>query len=211
MIGRKTHLLYSTHFLPRDTALRVRTFLKNRALDPATIIAVFAIGELPSLRCQLQHCLLRAIHRRENACKLFCSSRQILRFLANNILSSSTPFSQSMNSNSTDHDSIPLDYTAVMGRITRSQPTITFAELMLHIFPPGVDRPYILKLPRGVLGRMVSFVDTNDLTALRLTCKKLEKAVMSKFVDHFIKCRRHVLSLYSLLTLAHVVTHPVFG
>lgn len=58
---------------------------------------------------------------------------------------------------------------------------------------------------------MVSLLDRKDIIALRLTCKKLEKAAANSFASHFIKCRRHVLSTHSLKTLAEIAAHPYFG
>lgn len=59
--------------------------------------------------------------------------------------------------------------------------------------------------------RIVSFLDPKDCIALRLTCKKLENAATSSFAKHFIRCRRHVLSTYSLKTLVDIAAHPNFG
>ncbi|KAH0369853.1 hypothetical protein KCU65_g2953, partial [Aureobasidium melanogenum] len=105
----------------------------------------------------------------------------------------------------------PFDIDAFMRSFRRANPNITFAELMQHLFPPKRGHPYILDLPLDILELVIHFMDTNDITALRSTCKKLEKAAMSKFVDQFIKCRRHILNLYSLVSLAGVVRHPIFG
>ncbi|KAG9517156.1 hypothetical protein KCV07_g6370, partial [Aureobasidium melanogenum] len=76
---------------------------------------------------------------------------------------------------------------------------------------PSFVHTDILDLPLEILERVVSFVDARDLIALRSTCKKLEKAATSSFAHQFIKCRRHVLSIYSLKTLVDIAAHPYFG
>ncbi|KAH0342294.1 hypothetical protein KCU83_g9299, partial [Aureobasidium melanogenum] len=102
---------------------------------------------------------------------------------------------------------------------------ITFAELMqreyflqhghpsTHIQRRSDPRRKVnvLDFPLEILERMISFVDANDLVALRLTCKKLEKAAMTNFIDHFFKCRRHVVSAYSLEALLQITSHPYLG
>ncbi|KAG9563847.1 hypothetical protein KCU71_g6454, partial [Aureobasidium melanogenum] len=76
---------------------------------------------------------------------------------------------------------------------------------------PSFVHTDILDLPFEVLERVVSFVDARDLIALRSTCKKLEKAATSSFANQFMKCRRHVLSVYSLKALVDIAAHPYFG
>ncbi|KAG9745730.1 hypothetical protein KCU73_g7803, partial [Aureobasidium melanogenum] len=76
---------------------------------------------------------------------------------------------------------------------------------------PSFVHTDILDLPLEVLERVVSFVDARDLIALRSTCRKLEKAATSSFARQFMKCRRHVLSVYSLKTLVDIAAHPYFG
>ncbi|KAH0143446.1 hypothetical protein KCU67_g13555, partial [Aureobasidium melanogenum] len=76
---------------------------------------------------------------------------------------------------------------------------------------PSFVHTDILDLPFEVLERVVSFLDARDLIALRSTCKKLEKAATSSFANQFMKCRRHVLSVYSLKTLVDIAAHPYFG
>ncbi|KAH0274152.1 hypothetical protein KCU91_g5476, partial [Aureobasidium melanogenum] len=58
---------------------------------------------------------------------------------------------------------------------------------------PSFVHTDILDLPLEVLERVILFVDPKDLIALRLTCKKLGKAVTSKF------------------TLVDIAAHPYFG
>jgi len=69
----------------------------------------------------------------------------------------------------------------------------------------------MLDLAVEVLERVDSLVGPQEVIALRSTCKKLEEAATNSFIDHFVRCRRHAITVQSLKALIEVTAHPCFG
>ena len=69
----------------------------------------------------------------------------------------------------------------------------------------------MLDLAVEVLEQVVSLVGPQEVIALRSMCKKLEEAATNSFIDHFVRCRRHAITVRSLKALIEVTAHPYFG
>ncbi|KEQ67684.1 uncharacterized protein M437DRAFT_80326 [Aureobasidium melanogenum CBS 110374] len=108
-----------------------------------------------------------------------------------------------------DTEALPSDLVAAVIRLSR----IPRARRALYeLIDTYLQPPHgMLDLPLEILEHVVTFVGPEGLIALRTTCKKLEEATRSRFIDRFIECRRHVLSIYSLKALIDIAAHPHFG
>jgi hypothetical protein len=80
-----------------------------------------------------------------------------------------------------------------------------------HLADTRQHKAAMLGLPVEVLERVVSFSDPREVITLRSTCKILEKAAINSFIDHFVKCRRHAVTIHSLKTLIEITSHPYFA
>jgi hypothetical protein len=80
-----------------------------------------------------------------------------------------------------------------------------------HLADIHQHKASMLSLPVEVLERVVSFSDPKEVKTLRSTCRKLEEAAINSFIDHFVKCRRHAITIHSLKTLVEITIHPYFA
>ena len=69
----------------------------------------------------------------------------------------------------------------------------------------------VLSLPTELLCQIADFVDSTDLSNMRLVCKPLRDAANMPFGIAYIKNRRHVLTQKSIEVLLEIVAHPAFG
>lgn len=69
----------------------------------------------------------------------------------------------------------------------------------------------VLSLPTELLCQIADFVDSTDLSNMRLVCKPLRDAANMPFGIAYIKNRHHVLTQKSIEALLEIVAHPAFG
>ncbi|CAD0081791.1 unnamed protein product [Aureobasidium vineae] len=84
-------------------------------------------------------------------------------------------------------------------------------ELLESMRKKPEDPKQFLDLPNEILLMIVAAADKEDLTNLRLVCRRLLEVVETRFADAFFSHRIHVASMHSMEGLLNIVKHPWFS